>query len=355
MKKVLVYGMTENPGGIEAYLMNYYKRISPARIHFDFVTCDNRIAFEKDIKEQGGKIFFIPARRENLIKHMKELRKIAACGYDVVYFNLLSASEFFSVVSVKGIKGVTIVVHSHNNYVKTIKRHLVLRQFLNLVADRRLACSKEAAQFMFGRHWEDAIIINNAIDVKKYIFNSNVRNRIREENNIGDSFLVGHVGRLCYQKNTLFLLDIFDEIHKQFPNSKLVIIGEGEDRQQILERISELSLDQYIIMTGAIKNVNEWMQAMDVFVLPSRFEGLPVVSIEAQAAGLHCVCSDRFSKACDVTGNIEFISLRETPKEWANHILARRNDFREDTYQKVTNSGYNIENQIEQVCVCFEQ
>lgn len=347
MKKVLVYGMTENPGGIESYLMNYYKRISPDRIHFDFVTCDKKIAYEKEIKSHGGKIFFIPERRENLLKHMKGLRKIAENGYDAVYFNLLSASEFFSVIAVKGLRKVEIIVHSHNNYVKTIKRHLVLRQFLNLVVDKRLACSEEAARFMFGRYGRDTIVIKNAIEVDRYLYNPVIRGKIRDENNIGGSFLVGHVGRLCYQKNTLFLLDIFNEVYKKYPDSKLVIIGEGEDHQKIQERIIELSLQECVIMTGAIANVNEWMQAMDVFLLPSRFEGLPVVAIEAQAAGLPCICSDKFSKASAITKNVEFLSLELSKEEWANCILDHKNDSRENTYQELTESGYNIENEVE--------
>ena len=347
MKRILVFGMTDNPGGIESYLMNYYKRISVNRIHFDFVTCDKEIAYANEIKRRGGKIFFIPGRRENLSEHMKRLRELAGNGYDAVYFNVLSASEFFSVIAVKGIRGVEIIVHSHNNYVKAMVRHLVLRQFLNMVTDQRLACSEEAARFMFGRYWRDAIIIRNAIEVSRYLYNPVIRGKIRDENNIGNSFLVGHVGRLCYQKNTLFLLDIFDEVHRQYPDSKLVIIGEGEDHQKIQERIIELSLQEYVIMTGAIANVNEWMQAMDVFLLPSRFEGLPVVAIEAQAAGLPCICSDKFSKASAITKNVEFLSLELSKEEWANCILNHKNDSRENTYQELTESGYNIENEVE--------
>ena len=224
MKKILVYGMTDNPGGIESYLMNYYKKIDLTRICFDFVTCNKTIAYADLIKSRGGKVFFLPERRENLFEHMKQLRNIASQGYDAVYFNLLSASEVFSVLAVKGIRRVQIIVHSHNNYVKTINRHLRLRVLLNMITDKRLACSEEAAEFMFGRHCKDAVIIRNAIEIEKYLFNPAVRDRIREINNIGQNFLVGHVGRLCYQKNTLFLLDIYNEIHKvikQFENGYL--------------------------------------------------------------------------------------------------------------------------------------
>lgn len=354
MKKILVYGMTKNPGGIESYLMNYYKRIPINRIHFDFVTCDEKIAYEEEILKRGGKIYFIPKRREDLLGHMKKLRGIAKQGYDDVYFNLLSASEFFSVIAVKGIKGVKIIVHSHNNYVKTIKRHLFLRKPLNIIIDKRLACSEEAAKFMFGRHYKDAIIMRNAIEIEKYLFNPMVRSELRREKNIGDTFLIGHVGRLCYQKNTLFLLDIFSEIYKKSPNSKLVIIGDGEDHQKVLDRISELSLDNCIIMTGAIRNVNEWMQAMDAFLLPSRFEGLPVVAIEAQASGLPCVFSDTFSKASAVTENVEFLPLSLPTEKWAIHVLNHRIDKRKNTYNDLTEAGYNIENAVENLCKIFQ-
>ena len=355
MKKILVFGMTENPGGIESYIMNYYKRITPQRIHFDFVVCDKTIAYKNEIETRGGKIFFIPGRRENLLNHMAGLRRIAKQGYDAVYFNLLSASEFFSVISVKGIAGVKIIVHSHNNYVKTIKRHLFLRQFLNMAVDKRLACSEEAARFMFGRHSKDAVVIQNAIEIEKYLFNPPIRKKIREENNIGNNFLVGHVGRLCYQKNTLFLLDIFSELHKKNPNTKLVIIGDGEDHQKVLDKISELSLNEYVIMTGAIRNVNEWMQTMDVFLLPSRFEGLPVVAIEAQAAGLPCVFSDTFSKASAVTENVEFLPLSLSAGEWGERVLLHEGENRKNTYAELTEAGYNIENEVENLCGILEE
>lgn len=354
MKKILVFGMTENPGGIESYIMNYYRRITPQRIHFDFVVCDKTIAYKSEIEARGGKIFFIPGRRENILNHMAGLRSIAKQGYDAVYFNLLSASEFFSVVSVTGIAGVKIIVHSHNNYVKTIKRHIVLRKFLNIAVDKRLACSEEAAIFMFGSRSKDAVIIQNAIEIEKYLFNPAIRKRIREENNIGNNFLVGHVGRLCYQKNTLFLLDIFSELHKKNPNTKLVIIGEGEDHQKVLDKISELSLNDYVIMTGAIRNVNEWMQAIDVFLLPSRFEGLPVVAIEAQAAGLPCVFSDTFSKASAVTENVEFLSLSLSAGEWGERVLLHEGEKRKNTYAELTEAGYNIENEVENLCRILE-
>ncbi len=354
MKKILVYGMTENPGGIESYLMNYYKKINPTRLHFDFVTCDKMICYADLIKSRGGKIFLLPERRENLIEHMKKLRKIAHHGYDAVYFNLLSASEVFSVMAVKGIKDVNIIVHSHNNYVKTIRRHICLRIILNMITDRRLACSEEAAKFMFGKQYKDAKVIRNAIEIEKYLFSPEVRNHMRKKNNIGGKFIVGHVGRLCYQKNTLFLLDIYNEIHKKYPDSRLVIIGDGEDRNMVKKRILELALEEYVIMTGAVNNVNEWMQAMDIFLLPSRFEGLPVVAIEAQAAGLPCIFSDTFSKASAVTDNVEFLSLQLSAEKWAERILVHRNDVRINTYENLTKAGYNINNEVENLCKILE-
>lgn len=354
MKKILVYGMSGNPGGIESYLINYYKKIDTQRMHFDFVVCGDKIAYENVIRKQGGRIYYIPSRRENLMLHIRLLRSIAQQGYAAVYFNLLSASEVFSVLAVAGIKNIEIIVHSHNNYVKSIKRHLFLRYFLNKLADKRVACSREAAKFMFGKKAADAVIIRNAIEVERFLYVPEVRKKMRDKNNLDGKYILGHVGRLCYQKNTLFLLDVFKIIKKRKPNSKLIIIGDGEDRDKVQRYIHTLGLSQDVIMTGAVDNVNEWMMAMDVFLLPSRFEGLPVVAIEAQTAGLPCVFSDTFSKAVALTRNVSFLSLESSLDIWAEKVIEYENYERKNMYKIITEAGYNIKTEAETLCSVLE-
>lgn len=341
MLRILMYGMTPNPGGIESFVMNYYRRLDPEQFHIDFVFSGEKMAYQDEIEGRGGRIYAIPSRRENLLRHMSELRKIAK-GYDVIYFNVLSASEVFSVLAVKGLRGKKIVVHSHNNSVKTMGRHLRLRGLLTALADQKLACSREAASFMFGDRAPEAVIINNAIDINRFSYNEKVRDKMRKDLGWSDCFVVGTVGRLCYQKNTLFLLECFAEVAQRDPSARLVVIGDGEDRDAVAAKIRELSLEKTVLLAGVQQNVPEWMQAMDVFVLPSRFEGLGIVLIEAQAAGLPCLASDKVSSEAGVTPAVQFLPLEDSAERWADKILQLKGTGRFDTREALENAGYDI-------------
>ncbi len=352
MKRILVYGMTSNRGGIESYLMNYFRRLVLKGIVFDFVTDYQEIAYKEEIEELGGKVYFIPNRRDGLLKHMKSLRNILLEHeeYKSVYFNILSASEVFTVLSAVGVKGVKRIVHSHNNSVKTIGRHKVLRPLLTKISDVKLACSDEAAEFMFGSksfRCHEVKIIFNAIDVGKYQFDSKIRREVRDSLKLTENtFVVGHVGRMCHQKNSLFLLKIFNHIYKQNNNAVLLYVGDGEDREKVENAIEQYEIKENVLLLGMRNDVNELMQAMDVFLLPSRFEGLPVVLIEAQAAGLQCICSDRFTKKSDITGNVQFISLDKNVDYWTEAVMDRCEIERKDTTDMITKSGFNIVHEV---------
>lgn len=352
MKKILVYGMTDNRGGIEAYIMNYFRLLVKKQIIFDFVTEHERIAYADEIESLGGKIYNIPSRRAGLFKHMSSIRDILKNHkeYDTVYFNVLSASEVFTVLGAASIKGVKKIVHSHNNAVKTMGRHRVLRPLLNLLTDVKLACSGEAAEFMFGDkslRRNEVEVIFNAIDVEKYQYNSAVREAVRRELNLSfENFVVGHVGRMCYQKNSLFVIELFYHVYQRNKNAILVLVGDGEDREQVKQAIKQYGIEKNVLMLGMRSDVEKLMQAMDVFLLPSRFEGLPVVLIEAQAAGLHCICSNQFTNKSNITGNVEFISLNESIEYWVTAILNSCGKERKDEKDAVTKAGFNINYEV---------
>lgn len=349
MERVLVYGMTDNKGGIESYLMNYFTVMAKRKkIIFDFVTDYSEIAYRENIEALKGRIYYIPSRRENLLKHMQQLRAIARREeYSYIYFNILSASEAFTIASVWGMHGKKIVVHSHNNSVKSIKRHKVLRPLLNMMADIKLSCSLSAAEFMFGvSKLKQVQIIHNAISIDKYLYNENTRERIRVEMDLCGKFVLGHVGRLCYQKNTLFLLEIFSELLKKNQDSILLIAGDGEDREMVEEYIRSKHLEGKVELLGVRSDISELLQVFDVFLLPSRFEGLPVVAIEAQAAGLHCFCSNCITREVDITGNVRFIDLEQPAEYWADIILSDKKYQRKKLYEKLNEAGYGIESQV---------
>lgn len=344
MKRILIYGMTKNRGGIESYIYNYYRFMDRSNITFDFVSEDEEIAYGEEFKAFGSSVYYIVSRREGLFKHITSLRKIIKNGrYDAVYYNLLSASAVFSVMASSGLRGVKTIVHSHNNSVKNLGTHLKLRPLLNLLTDQRLSCSVPATDFMFGeKHRKDTIIINNAIDLEQYRFDPAIRAQVRAEFGLGDAFTVGHVGRLCYQKNTLFLLDIFFAVLKKMPDAHLLLIGEGEDRAEVEQKILDLGIKENVTLAGMRSDVPRLMQAMDLFLLPSRFEGLPVVGIEAQAAGLPCFFADTFTHDTAITDKVTFIPLEATPVEWAEAIMACKGATREDRSGIIRKQGFDI-------------
>ena len=340
MKRILVYGMTENNGGIESYVMNYYRHINKDLLQFDFVTDHPSIAYSEEIKALGGEVYFIPSRRGNLLKHIVDFKKIIARGkYDVVYLNLLSASGVFSVFAAK-LAGAKTVVHSHNDSVGNLKVHNFLRPMLNFCTDKRLSCSADAGTFMFGN--KECKVINNAIDTTILKFDEDLRNSTRESFGFKENdFVVGHVGRMCYQKNSLFVIDVFSELLKINPSAKLLFVGMGEDYDAVLEKVNELNLSSSIVLAGMRSDMQAIYSAMDVFLLPSRFEGWGMVAVEAQAFGLPCVVSDRVKPEVNITGLMTYLSLDLPTSDWAKKLTDVSRPI-DNVSKKIIDSNFDI-------------
>lgn len=350
VKKILVYGMTNNRGGMESYLMNYYRILINRGIVFDFVTDHEEIAYKEEIDAMGGKVYHIPTRRQNLVRHMIAFRKILLehKEYKAVYYNILSASEVFTVLSTFGIGHVKRIVHAHANSVQTMGRHKMLRPLLSLLAQKKLSCSDEAADFMFGKSARKAgkvQIINNAINISEFAYDEEKRNYIRASYGLlDDQYVVGHVGRMCHAKNNIFLLDIFKEISEKDPRAVLMMVGDGEDRPMVEEKIRKSGLEDKVLMLGMRDDVAQLMLAMDVFLLPSRYEGFGIVLLEAQASGIHCVTSKTVvPEITNIAGGVTFVDLSESAEYWADTVLKYRQTERKNYCKEIHEAGYSIE------------
>ncbi len=337
-----VVGM--NYGGYEAFIMNVYRNIDRKKVQFDFLTSLEGV-YDNEIINLGGTIYRIPFitkvgpfsynnKLEAFIKEHPE--------YKIIHSHMDKFSGMIMRATNK--HGVPVrIAHSHNTQNEGGIAYQLVKNYygkmINRYCSERFACSDDAGRWMFGT--QPFTIVNNGIDVKKYIKNEEAHQKIRTELAIKDRFVVGHVGRFSAQKNHEFLLDIFAEIKKLRPNATLLLVGAGELRQDIAQKAKTLGLDSDIIFYGLTDKVEEVLQAMDVFVFPSLHEGLGIVLVEAQCAGLYCIASDSVPAEANFSGNVEFLSLEKKPTEWAACIL-KGSKIDADIVQKAANAGYDI-------------
>ncbi len=340
-KRILVYGMTDNPGGIETYLMNQLHSLNRDKAIFDFVTDFPLLVYAEEAEALGSKIYKIPAKKQGVIAQWRALAKILKMHpeYQTVYFNILDAGAAITMV-IPRLFGKTILTHSHNSNTDKPLLHAVCRPILNLLTDQRIACSKSAAKFMFGDR--QAHIIPNAIEVSRYDFNPALRQKKRRELGLEKAFAVCFAGRLTRQKNPKGLIAIFDAVYQQEKNAVLLCAGDGEMREDVYAFAKQKACFSAIRFLGKRKDIGELLQAADVFLLPSLYEGLPIVAIEAQAAGLPCFLSDRITReAAVISKNVVFLKLQEPPNKWAQVMLSYKGFTRVSVKEQMIQAGYD--------------
>ena len=345
-------------GGVESVVMNYYRHIDRTKIQFDFI-CDEdstNIPYE-EIEKLGGKVILIPPYQKVFKYHKKLKEVLKSGGYKIVHSHINTLSVF-SLFAAK-CAGVPVrIAHSHSTTNKKEKKKnllkQVLRPFSKVFATDYMCCSELAGRWLFGNKEYDkgnVYLLNNAIDLDKFKYDEEKRKEKRKELNIEDSTLViGHVGRFVEQKNHRFLIDIFNEVHKQKENSILLLAGQGPLMEEMKEKVKILGIEDSVKFLGQRNDINELYQAFDVFCLPSLYEGLPVVGVEAQATGLLCIFSDDMTKEIKVLDTTEFLSLKQSAEEWTYTILKKSKSFkRKDTQKEITDKNFNIKNEIKKL------
>lgn len=335
-----------NRGGLETMLMNYYRHIDREKVQFDFlVHRTNRADYDDEIESLGGTIYRLPrlvpwssTYRSALNTFFKEHPE-----YQIVHVH----QDCLSSVILKAAKqhGIPVrIAHSHtSNQDRNIKYLIKLyyKRFIPYFATDLFACGKDAGNWMFGS--VPFQILKNTIDSADYFFDENRRKSVRKSLMIPENALVlGHVGRFSPVKNHAYLIDLFRAVHAKRHDSFLLLIGDGELRPAIAEKIKALSLEDCVVFTGLRSDVPDLLQAMDVFVFPSLYEGLPVTLVEAQASGLPCVISANIPNDCDLTELITRISLDESPETWAEQIILAKNDSRKNTQSEIAATGFDI-------------
>ena len=350
VKVLQIMGIVES-GGVEAVIMNYYLHIDRSKVQFDFVmhqgSNPNYIA---EVESLGAKVHEVTPYTKNIIKFTYEIYKIIKEGnYKIVHSNMNSLSGFPLLAAY--LAGAKVrILHNHTADTKeeglrtVIKR--VLRPFAKAFANRYWACSKLAGEWMYGK---DAVmnnrvtVINNAIDLDKFAFNQEKRDELRKQLGLEGKFVVGHVGRFMKQKNHEFLIDVFVEVAKQKENAVLLLIGEGSLIGLIKNKVNALNLTGKTIFLGVRSDVADLYNVMDVFVLTSYYEGLPVVGVECQANGLPLLCSDNVTKEVVFSKAIELLSLDSGVRKWSSKVIEMGCNKRFYTRKDIERVGFDVQ------------
>lgn len=346
MIRVLQVVNNMHRAGLETMLMNYYRNIDKNEIQFDFLTHrPNRSDYDDEIESLGGKVYYAPRLYpQNYPEYFKWMKQFFEehPEYEIIHSHIDTMSYLPLLAGKKA--GVPIrIAHSHNTSIDRDFKYPLKQYFrsrITSVANTYLACGKEAGEFLFGN--KEFTVIPNAVEAEKFYFDENSRIRKRKELGLTNEFVIGHIGRISYQKNHKFLIKIFSEVVKRDSKAVLLLIGVGEKESQVREQVRALGIEQKVRFLGNRSDVSELYQAMDVFVLPSLFEGIPVVGVEAQFADLPCIFSDKTPKEVKFNNKSQFISLKTSYQEWAEQILQTRGCERNSMRSNIINSHYNI-------------
>lgn len=365
MKKIRVLQMPMNNtrDGVTHYALENWRFIDKERFVFDFVTMAPHLDFEDKVKAEGCEVFHLSCRStEDEARFRREVRAILDRGYDAVHLHTSWWSGFIFEELAMQCRVPQVIVHSHNTGVTLSQTPLESQLALHDRIKRRFsqnwrsyatglcACSGLAADWLFGPEIDrkEVLILKNAIDTERFVYSESVRKKHRARLGIDDCFVVGHVGRFSYQKNHEFLIRAFISLSQKQPSARLVLIGEGELLEQTKAQAQELDVFEKTLFLGIRDDVPELMQAMDVLVLPSRFEGLPIVLIEAQASGLRCLASDSITTEAKITPHVKFLPLDE--EKWQDALINLGKGYeRTDCSEFISDAGYSLREGIKNI------
>ncbi|MBX4270562.1 glycosyltransferase family 1 protein [Clostridium estertheticum] len=348
-----------NRGGIETFLMNIYRKIDRTKIQFDFLCCSNLFAidgkcdYDDEILQLGGKIFTVDdPKTVGLNKFIKQVKGIMyERQYDVVHSHMFLLNGIILKIA-KDVGIIKRISHSHTSLdcnktsIKRLVYRIYMKKLIKKNATALFGCSNKANQYLYGKHYmkTNVKVINNGIEPKSFVFDSAKREKIRNELGINNKFVIGHIGRFSPEKNHKFIIDIFKTIKNEKCNSCLMLIG-GDNgiESNIKDKAQKEGVFQDVNFMGMRTDISDLLQAMDVFVFPSIYEGLPVTLIEAQASGIKCIVSDIITDEVKITNLIEFISLDKSAEFWAKKIMIYNNDYKRlDTCEEIMQAGFDI-------------
>lgn len=357
MRRILHITSSLNRNGTETFIMNVYRHIDRSLIQFDFLLFSQSTkGYYEEALSLGAKIYHLRTRRDGLIKYYIDIFrffKLHASEYDGIHFSACSLTTIFPIVCAKIFHIPIRIVHAHSTSWEGIHNyvfHKINRLIIPVIATDFLACSDEAVKWFYPlciKH--KCQLIKNGIETQRFSYNSKVREEIRKDLKLEQAFVIGHVGRFVEVKNHKFLLKLLQHTLCKIPTAKLLLAGDGELLEKIKKQAIEMQLDSKVIFLGHRTDVENILQAFDCFVLPSLYEGLPFVLLEAQCSGLKVLASDVISPEAKVTDNIFTLNLNQDISIWVEYLLRFTHYSRVDTSLSIAEKGYSIENTVREM------
>lgn len=358
MKKIriLQFSITNTKGGITQYILNNWRYINHNIFQFDFITFSSHLDYEDSLLAEGCQVFHVKSRAEDDLQGFQnEIRNILKREYDIIHLHTAFWKSTYMEQIAKEIHASRVIIHAHNsgisgneNLVQLKRQHEIIKKQINIdIATDFWACSREAADFLYGDYIskEKIKIMKNAINLQEFAYNAEIRQEYRQMLGLEGCFVIGHVGRFTYEKNHRFLVDVFYEISKIREDARLLLIGKGMLEECIAEQAKSYGIYEKICFLGGRDDVNNLYCAMDVFCMPSLFEGLGIALIEAQQSGLNCLCSKKIPQEAIIGINTKKIDL--DINLWKKELLEVP-----DVYERISptvrmrEAGYDIQNQI---------
>lgn len=358
MKRLLCIIGSMDVGGAETFLMKIYRNLNREQYQMDFVVIVDDNFYEEEIRALGGKVFHVCAKRKNLLLYSKQLKEIIKQNkYDNV---LRISAECWGTIDLWlaaffGVKNRVLRSSNAGSERKglNISLHNIFKTVFTSVATTKIAPSEYAAEFSFGRkaiQKGKIFYLHNGLDVNVYQYNEEKRLSVRNQYELQDKFVVGHVGRFSNQKNHKFIIEIFSELLKKREDSVLMLVGTGRLESDIKALVEELKINDKVMFMGVRKDIPDLLSAMDVMVFPSFFEGMPNTIVEAQACDLPCVMASTITPEANITGEVEILHLEDGAEVWADKVISACKKVRCDRSKEFIEKGYSIEKVTEQFC-----
>lgn len=348
-KRILHILGSMNIGGAETFIMNLYRNIDRTQLQFDFLLSTEKNAYAEEIRKLGGCIYIIEPRRNGLTKYKNALNNFfSEHKYAIVHQHCSSLSPIDPLVIAKKWGVPTRVIHSHNSYQSGMVHkilHYLRKPLIKKIATHYLGCSDLANNWMYKYTGvlDKAIMINNGVNTSLFSYNENIRKDVRDKLGVEGKVLFGHVGRFSKVKNHRFIIKIFNAYLEKYGNAHLILVGNGELYEETRSIVTGLNIDEHVTFLGVRTDVNELLQAMDILLMPSFYEGLPVSLVEAQVSGVMTYATNIISKDVALADNIKFLSLSNDENFWAEYIY---NDYKEyirkDKSELIKKLGFDI-------------